>query len=592
MPEDPPAETGPLIRELVELARRAPDRIAERLSSMPLRDQAEISLLLPPRERLELLLHAPRPMRLVRMLPDAELHLTAREIGPTEALPLISLASSSQLIHLMDLESWRHDEFDAKRSGAWVALLLEAGEPTLKRFLKKADDELLALLLKNWACISQIEDEDGPDKHGTGETEAGTELGFVSPDGYHRFSPVIPEHGPAVRRLSEILTHEWPERYQAIVWSAIQETRSGLEEQALHWRQSRFEEHGFPTRDEALSIYAPPAGVRGHGEPPPPEFPEALAAPRAPLRLLDSKNLLVAATERLGGADRERVLFETTALANRILVADSADTGDPEDHRRALFKAASYLSVAMAARGAGDVPGAARVLREVSVIELFREGFEKALQLQSRARRLLEQGWAAVHPKALELLDPPIRPSFMGLLQRRPLYFDSTAGGEEVVFRDFRSMEEIEEVRAALQMAEVLGRVMVERLGLDIAAVLEEEDSHPMGPPRFSVLFLTVLAWNATRGDLRCEPLSQALTSQFLRTVASARTADPEAPARALEALIRRLATETELGPADIAVLRAFGRACLEKLREECSALDPGAPVDPRYVSCLLIADA
>ena len=37
---------------------------------------------------------------------------------------------------------------------------------------------------------------------------------------------------------------------------------------------------------------------------------------------------------------------------------------------------------------------------------------------------------------------------------------------------------------------------------------------------------------------------------------------------------------------------RAFGRACLEKLAEECSGLDPGAPVDPRYISCLMVSEA
>ena len=78
--------------------------------------------------------------------------------------------------------------------------------------------------------------------------------------------------------------------------------------------------------------------------------------------------------------------------------------------------------------------------------------------------------------------------------------------------------------------------------------------------------------------------------SPFLRTVASKRTADPEAPGRALEAFVDRLAEELSLDRAEISALTAFGRACLSTLDEECSGLDPGAPVDPRYVSCLLLA--
>jgi hypothetical protein len=100
---------------------------------------------------------------------------------------------------------------------------------------------------------------------------------------------------------------------------------------------------------------------------------------------------------------------------------------------------------------------------------------------------------------------------------------------------------------------------------------------------------LTFLAWHAARGELRGDPLPPNVLSDFLRTVASRRTADAEAPARALEALVRHVQEAHGLEPKDAAVLGAFGRACLEQLNAECASLDPGVPVDPRYVSCLLI---
>ncbi|MDX1389982.1 MAG: DUF6178 family protein, partial [Acidobacteriota bacterium] len=156
--------------------------------------------------------------------------------------------------------------------------------------------------------------------------------------------------------------------------------------------------------------------------------------------------------------------------------------------------------------------------------------------------------------------------------------------------RDFASMAEIEESRAGLGMAEVIGGIMVDRLGLDVAAVFAGLRDPAMDPPRFSTLFLTALAWNATRDELRSDPLPRDVLSQFLRTVASRRTADPEAAGRALGQFVERLATETRLAPGEISALQAFGRACLARLEEECGGLDPGAPVDPRYVSCLMVA--
>ena len=51
------------------------------------------ALRLPAAERLQLMLHAPAPMRLVRTLPDADLYLTIREVGPADALPMLALSS-------------------------------------------------------------------------------------------------------------------------------------------------------------------------------------------------------------------------------------------------------------------------------------------------------------------------------------------------------------------------------------------------------------------------------------------------------------------------------------------------------------------
>jgi len=575
------------LQELAELARHAPGRIGDRLAGIPLEGQVELALRLPAGERLELLLHAPKPMRLVRMLPDTELYLTVREVGPTDALPLVALAAAPQLVHLVDLESWRGDDFDARRCGAWVALLLEAGDNVLRRFLREIDDELLVLVLQKWARLTQIEHEDIPATHDHREAE--TDAAILAPDGIHRFSPVIPEHGPAIRRLLELLAATSADRYQQLTWSALWEPTAELEERAQHWRQSRLEEHGFVPWDEAMTVYAPPEGRRARTDVP---EPDSMTAPRTLLRWVDTSGPMIAALSRLPNAEKERVLGEVVSVANRLLVADSADTGDPDSYRGAMRRAASYLEIGLAARGARTDADTASTLAEVPVLELFREGYQRAAEVQQRARTLVQQGWASVHPDAPELLDVPLRPALSGLLRPRPVHFDATAESEEKAFRDFRSLEEIDEAAVSLRMSETLGRVFVERLGLNVPALLEQRDRFPQGVPRFSTLFVTSLAWSAAAGELRCEPLPAEITARFLRTVASRRTAPPEGPERALHDFLDRVATEIDFRPADLQALRAFGNACLDKLKDECSALDPGAPVDPRFVSCLLVAPA
>ena len=77
--------------------------------------------------------------------------------------------------------------------------------------------------------------------------------------------------------------------------------------------------------------------------------------------------------------------------------------------------------------------------------------------------------------------------------------------------------------------------------------------------------------------------------ANFLRTVASRRTADAEAPQRALVALVAQVTEELGIDARESSVLLAFGRACLEQLAAECATMDPGVPIDPRYISCLLV---
>src|SRR5262245_49399583 len=149
---------------------------------LSVREQAELVLRLPAAERLKFVLEAPKAMSLARTLPDGDFYMTVREVGPQDAVPLLALASTTQLAHLLDLESWRRDRFDPLRCGAWVAMLVEAGEATLRRFTRTIDDETLILLFRSWAHVRPLEIDHEEPTGGHGVTETGDERGFVSPD--------------------------------------------------------------------------------------------------------------------------------------------------------------------------------------------------------------------------------------------------------------------------------------------------------------------------------------------------------------------------------------------------------------------------
>jgi len=564
--------------------------LVKKSSSLTVREQAELILRLPASERLSFVLNSPKPMALARAIPDGDFYLTVREVGPQEALPLLALASPSQIAHLLDLESWRRDRFDPLRSGAWVALLVEAGEATVRRFARAIDDETLILLFRLWARVRPLEIDHEEPTGGHGVTEVGDERGFVSPDGANLFAPEHAEHGPAVRRLAEILFIDDYYRFLGIIRSALFELPSEVEETALHWRGSRLEEHGYPTWDEALTIYAPPETAA----PPPPapdpaDDPNALAAPRVALRVMRPDTLIVPAVDALGPADRERVLFGLTALANRVLVADGADAGSVDAHKAVMERTGSYVGIALEARGGRDAATAARLLTEFPAVELFREGYALTWALQTRARTMLHEGWGRRHPKADLLLDEPLRSRVRGLMVARPLYVALSEDGEGDP-RDFRTLAEIEETRVTLELCETLGLTLLTQRAMSPEAVFGDALLPFEDAPRFSTLLLTALTWHTARGQIRIDRVPGDVVSDFLRTTASRRTADPAAPARAMERLIETLANESGLARRPLATLRAFGATCLDRLAADCANLDPGAPVTPRVVGCLRLA--
>lgn len=573
-----------LAEELLELAPGGAERLIERVTELSVAEQADLALRLPPDRRLAFLLHAPKPMRLIRSLPAQDLYMTVREVGPADALPALALASPAQLHHLLDLESWRVDRFDADRAGAWVALLVEAGEPPLRRFLRSADDETLTLLLAHWARLEPIEFEDTPEQHGHGQTEAGDERGFVTPDGNYRFNPTRHEQAPAIGKLLQLFFLEQRERYGRLAWESTFQLESELEEEALRWRTSRLEEHGFLPRDEAESIYHPPAD---EPVPPAPTYEvDSLGASRAPLALPNEESAIPAALERLDPDERDGVLAQITAVANRLIVADSLDTGDPGTHRAALASVAGYVQIALEQRRAVAPGEAAELFRTRAMIDLFREGYEPAAELAARARRLQERGWLSEHAEARRLLDWPIDRRIAALLERRPASFQFNEIDQTESVRPFRSSEEIDEARVALEMAELLGFIFVVRLGLELDEVLAIEREQPV---TFSTLYATLLAWQVGAGSLRGDPLPHDVVARFLREVVARASAAPDAGPRAVSALNARLESELELSERNLRLLESFGRFTLGRVTEELGGLDPDVPADPRYIGCLLL---
>ena len=138
--------------------------------------------------------------------------------------------------------------------------------------------------------------------------ESGTEEGYLTPDGNHRFQPTAEEQAPAAGRFLRAFFLDQPKRYQQLLWSSIWELSSEMEQQAHHWRQSRLDEKGFPGLDDALEIYAPPTRSQSIPQAPTPTDPDALPAPRLPVIATSHSPVFTGALELLQDEHRDDLL--------------------------------------------------------------------------------------------------------------------------------------------------------------------------------------------------------------------------------------------------------------------------------------------
>ena len=120
----------------------------EQFSSLPVPQQDAQLARVDAKTRQELLLSSRHSLELVRALSPEMLFYTVKEIGLTDAVGLLALASPEQVRDMMDLDCWRKDQLDDRRVITWLMLLDEAGSGKLAEWLLHADIELLVLLVK------------------------------------------------------------------------------------------------------------------------------------------------------------------------------------------------------------------------------------------------------------------------------------------------------------------------------------------------------------------------------------------------------------------------------------------------------------
>ncbi len=405
------------------------------------------------RKRLEVLLQSRDPRALVQALPADELYLLVREVGLSDAAPIVQLASAEQFKVFLDLHAWSRGAFVPVRALPWLraARAGAAREPRAAarwaRKLRELDTEVLFLVLRATLRIHDLEQD--PDPHLASDRFMRTPEGKLVVE----FTVSGLEYA-AIRGLLDDLYAENPFEATRILLAIRWETPSDLEESALRWRTGRLADLGYPSLEDALSWFArPPRTAAAHAPGAPARPAGFLLATLARGTLLDRAAALLDPTDRAG------VEAQIVAAANAVLVADGVDPGDPDAVRDAFESARGYLLLGLEKLSGDSDARAAEALAQTPVKRIFQEGFGRVLELRWRAEGILERAgegtrFGAPLDEALAALSSSRPRHFPGVEMPREAWGTVEAAAHEA--RHFRTSEDLARTAAALDAAEAM----------------------------------------------------------------------------------------------------------------------------------------
>lgn len=565
-------------QELLDLEKRDPRR-AEALWHGLSRDQRLRAVLAadgPARERLITLAKDSRA--LVRLMAPDEFASTVLEVGPDDAGGLIRFCTDEQLTFLLDLTGWWQEMFAPDRYGAWLPVILSAGADRVKRWLETADLEVLTLLCASWFRVHKY-------LPNSDDQEPPADLPEFTLDGVYHLEFQDPQIAGVVAQALVVLASELPLRYAELMEAMLWESPAQLSEDANRWRRGRMADLGFPTREEALELWAvPPRGEADWTKLKPKftlGFPEAVH-PRSDrmLGLLPEHLQLPVAAGKLDPDQVEALRFELAYIASAAVTALDADPADPEAVQRAGREGLGLVNIGLELISGQDPVKAAEILARVPLAALARQGAQAVRQINRRAFELIQHGWLAGLPTGLHLLDTPWDRWLAGLVYPRPRCYDPGQGRE---YRSFLHKADLDQAGDRLAEIEFAGQMLFDLLGIDrleLAALLTGQEC--VNEPMDIKLSAVVTTWLARR-MLGWPGLKPIPRKELGRVVAFLQDRLTDELPRMLMDSCRALDPEREQ-PA-----RRLLGTLLEIMRTHISRLNPDADLEPAFVGVLVV---
>lgn len=405
---------------------------------------------LPAKSRQERILASPQSLDLARSLSSESLFYTLKEIGLTDAVGLLGLASPEQVRDMVDLDCWRRDRLDAQRIVSWLMFLEEAGSGKLAEWALHADVELLVWLVKHHCEVVRKADVEH-------ESDFNPSRYFSFDDQY--FLRFVGDEEPILTLLLERLRVLDYRFYTHILEQSLFELETQLEEEALRWRTARLADRGYPDFEQAREIFrtVPPHAVR------PEQYrraglrslrfadaEEVVPPDHAALLVSEPHSFFGTALSAADPAIREQVSTELAYLTNHVVMAEACDTGELSEVRRCAELVHDVLNIGLEYAAEGDPAHAAQLVQDTQLHAFFQIGWSLVLGLYQQSRHLDTILQKEVEADWQRYVDTPFRETYAGVRRPMPVFFQGLETPGEVLYRRFRNLADVRWVETVL----------------------------------------------------------------------------------------------------------------------------------------------
>jgi len=430
---------------------------------------------------LDLILEQESPRQFIQQLPHEDFFWLIKKVGVDDCLPLLALASEDQWQYVLDLEIWQRDRLHLEQVSRWIAKLAHADVKRLvKWFFGEGQAVAFYLLYKTVQVEIKPEDDDLfdlPDE-------------FLTLDGVFYVRVMDETHKEAIENILRTMSHEDLDLYHAFLQGLSGVLPAELEEGMYRQRSIRLAEHGFLPFEEALAVYAPlrPEKLDYEG-------PEETAgykliheethelAPVSPLVHAMGQDLWTTVSSKItDDLFLDRIRLEFGGLCNQIFSADDVLDNELETLIKTCRKAAGYLNLALEKCCGSDIAAGERLVKNNSLVSIFRVGFGLALALKWEAEGWLKKSWFHGQGLDFSFWGREWGDTLAGLAGNNPRFYVGFRDGEE--YRDFQNLSELDDCHSLLKRVRVLDTLM-ERLAarypLNVGRIKDSQSPfHPL----------------------------------------------------------------------------------------------------------------